>query len=756
MFNNSNYIQVTGGFLALGFTLLQAIDWLFKKFEIDSLYFNIILIVLFISFLGTILYYFLKNRKRKKSNKLISKKSKIKMGINIGLTVLVLLLFLYFFRKINKNDQLINQELPKVVKLFDQGNVLQVFKMTRELYELNPDNELIKNYYDKSRKYAKLKLNKEGPEVLIKFRGDSIYQTLGYYPIDSFAVPRVMNSYQLKIIDNDKTYLFENVFNGVTIDNHFYDLPENNIEIIENHKIIPGRSIRNFRVYGRNSGVTYIPTFSISKNEVSNSEFQEFINDGGYQNPTFWDFPIKIGDKLYEFRNTVSNFNGKFGKNGPASWSYGKFPNGLENHPVSGISWFEARAYANYRKQELPNIHQWIYASKTYANILDSEVMKNGNFNSDFTKPVFDDLGSLDGINNIGGNVKEWTINKSGSNKDKFTAAGGSYLEPSYQFVGQNFQNPSDRSIGNGIRLVKNLSKDGDYSLDDYSISQRIFRNIDDEPKISDEMFNYYRSQFNYSAKNLNVETEFIKSNNNNYSVESFSMDPAYISKEKLSGFIIYSNKATKKHNPVIVFPHGGSLRSTNLDIIPARLIRTFSYLLDEGYAIIYPIYSGLYNRSRNNECVNDQVFCRNNSVIRKGKDYKLVIDYLETRSDFNFKNLSYYGTSMGAIYSNWMLAIDDRVKSAFILVGGVPTSPQPIETDAHNYTRRIKTPIFHIVGKLDPVVSYEKAFLPWKKAIGTPPNDLRIIEMENVGHYVPRDTVYALHKNWIEKYSSE
>ena len=136
MLNNSNYIQVTGGFLALGFTLLQAIDWLFKKFEIDSLYFNIILIVLFISFLGTILYYFLKSRKRKKSNKLISKKSKIKMGINIGLTVLVLLLFLYFFRKINKNDQLINQELPKVVQLFDKGNILQVFKMTNQLFEL--------------------------------------------------------------------------------------------------------------------------------------------------------------------------------------------------------------------------------------------------------------------------------------------------------------------------------------------------------------------------------------------------------------------------------------------------------------------------------------------------------------------------------------------------------------------------------------------------------------------------------------------
>lgn len=756
MFNNSNYIQVTGGFLALGFTLLQAIDWLFKKFEIDSLYFNIILIVLFISFLGTILYYFLKNRKKKKSNKLISKKSKIKMGINIGLTVLVLLLFLYFFRKINKNDQLINQELPKIVKLYDQGNTLQVFKITKQLYELNPNNELIKNYYNKSRKYAKLDLNKDGVEIRIKYRGDDMFQFVGYTPIDSFPVPNSWNSYQLKVIDGNFSYLFENIFNGVTVDDHVYTLPEINSEILENHIVMPGRSINNFRVYGRNTGKTNIPTFSISKNEVSNIEYQEFVNDGGYQNPTFWDFPFKIDDKLYEFKKTVSTFKGKFGKNGPANWSYGKFPNGLGDHPVSGISWFEARAYAKYKNQELPNMHQWTYAAKAFTNTLDQDVMENGNFNSDFTKPVNSDAGSLSGINNIGGNVKEWLINRSGNNKDKFSAAGGSYLEPSYQFIGQNFQNPNDRSIGNGIRLVKNLSSDNNTNLDNYSITQRVYRELDDEPSVSDEMFDYYKSQFDYPKNDINVQTNFINDPNDIYTIESFSMEPAYRSQEKLTGFIIYSSKNLKKPNPVIVFPHAGSLRQNNIETIPPRLIRTFSYLLDEGYAIIYPIYSGLYNRSRNNECDDDIEYCRKNNVFRKGKDYKKVIDYLETRSDFNFNNLSYYGSSMGANYSNWMLAIDDRVKSAFLLVGGVNTSPQAKEIDQHNYTRRIKVPIFHIVGKLDPVVSYEKAFLPWKKIIGTPKKDLRIIEMDNVGHYVPRDTIYAYHKNWIEKYSSE
>ena len=35
----------------------------------------------------------------------------------------------------------------------------------------------------------------------------------------------------------------------------------------------------------------------------------------------------------------------------------------LGNHPVTGISWFEARAFANYSNMSLPNVYQWLYAS---------------------------------------------------------------------------------------------------------------------------------------------------------------------------------------------------------------------------------------------------------------------------------------------------------------------------------------------------------------------------------------------------------
>ena len=59
-------------------------------------------------------------------------------------------------------------------------------------------------------------------------------------------------------------------------------------------------------------------------------------------------------------------------------------------------------------------------------------------------------------------------------------------------------------------------------------------------------------------------------------------------------------------------------------------------------------------------------------TIIKIGKDYKRCIDFIESREEFNFNNLSYFGYSWGSIMSNILLAIDNRVKSAFICAGGL------------------------------------------------------------------------------------
>ena len=60
--NSNKYIQLVGGFVAIVFGVLQGIDWIFKKYEIDSFYFNIILITLLISFIISLIIYFRKRR----------------------------------------------------------------------------------------------------------------------------------------------------------------------------------------------------------------------------------------------------------------------------------------------------------------------------------------------------------------------------------------------------------------------------------------------------------------------------------------------------------------------------------------------------------------------------------------------------------------------------------------------------------------------------------------------------------------------
>ena len=149
---------------------------------------------------------------------------------------------------------------------------------------------------------------------------------------------------------------------------------------------------------------------------MSNKDFQKFIDARGYENPSYWDFPIQVGNKIYDFNSSIKLFIDKYGRKGPANWSYGKYPSGLDNHPVTGISWFEARAYAKFKNLTLPNIFQWTYASGIPENFMtvDQSVTKESNYDSSQLREVSNSSGSYNGLNNIGGNVKEWVLNANG------------------------------------------------------------------------------------------------------------------------------------------------------------------------------------------------------------------------------------------------------------------------------------------------------------------------------------------------------
>ena len=230
MSNNSNqYIQVGGGIIAILFGILQGVDWLFSKYEIDNFYFNVILIILLIGLISSLIIFLAKKNKIKNISLIKSKK---KLFFIIIIMILLLFVFVFFFKKINNNDNLVNEKIPELISLFDNGNINEVFLKTKSLLIDYPDNEIIKNYYEKSKKSFSLKTDYDDIEVSIKYGGDSIYNYLGKTPLDSFSAPNSWNSHVLKFKYNDSTYTES--YNWLKKHNYFF--PSKSIKVPKNHE----------------------------------------------------------------------------------------------------------------------------------------------------------------------------------------------------------------------------------------------------------------------------------------------------------------------------------------------------------------------------------------------------------------------------------------------------------------------------------------------------------------------------------------
>jgi len=379
LLGSNKFLQFSGAFLAFGFTILQGVDWLFKKYSIDNKYFNYLLALLVLFFLGSLIFFFFKINKSDKSKVDRPKKGNYIKIANVAITSLLLFLFIFFFRKSNSEEILLNDILPKISTAYDNGDIYYVFKTTKELLKEYPENKIIYDFLRKSSWVVNVESDLPNTNVYIKYGRDSIWNYLGIAPIDSIYVPALgeENDFNFKLISGDLEYIGEDEQKGLFNLSYLEILPENFILKSANANepmVFPGI------FFGRNISWD---AFGVSRFEVSNIEFKEFVDQGGYENPEFWDFPVVINGKEYTYKNTIRKFKDKFGRLGPANWRYGQYPKGEENYPVSNISWFEASAFARFKGLKLPNVFQWLHAANLHGfNILKLPNLEKVNLNS--------------------------------------------------------------------------------------------------------------------------------------------------------------------------------------------------------------------------------------------------------------------------------------------------------------------------------------------------------------------------------------
>lgn len=104
--------------------------------------------------------------------------------------------------------------------------------------------------------------------------------------------------------------------------------------------------------YGR--GLANVEACYLDRYAVTNAEFQNFVDAGGYEQLEFW--PEEALPAMFDFVDQT-------GLPGPRYWRDGHYESGGQaNLPVVGISWYEAAAYARWVGKILPTDAQWTKA----------------------------------------------------------------------------------------------------------------------------------------------------------------------------------------------------------------------------------------------------------------------------------------------------------------------------------------------------------------------------------------------------------
>lgn len=169
--------------------------------------------------------------------------------------------------------------------------------------------------------------------------------------------------------------------------------------------------------------VVQVEQFFLDRYPVTNREFYEFVAAGGYEEMAIWDPEIWPG---------VLEFVDLTGYPGPRFWKNGRYDPQRENHPVVGVSWYEAAAYARWVGKRLPTGAEWEKAGSwpvnlsagsrpqrryPWGDLMDRKRANLWGSGPNDTVPV-DQFGqgiSVGGIHQLIGNVWEWTSSSFGN-----------------------------------------------------------------------------------------------------------------------------------------------------------------------------------------------------------------------------------------------------------------------------------------------------------------------------------------------------
>ena len=482
--------------------------------------------------------------------------------------------------------------------------------------------------------------------------------------------------------------------------------------------------------------------FLIDRYEVTNGRFKEFVDAGGYTTRDYWTHPFQEDGRSVGWEAAMTRFTDPTGRPGPSTWEVGTYPDGQDDYPVTGVSWYEATAYARFVGRNLPTVYHWYRAAGTFGSVA---MLPSSNLAGDGPVPVGATQAiGLSGAFDMAGNAREWAFNALG---DQRLILGGGWSDAYYQFALHNAQTPFDRSETNGFRLVTYLEDSATVALASRAI-EAPFRDFLRETPVSDEVFAIFQRMYAYDPSPLNAVVAAVDTGRN-WVREQILFDAAYGS-ERVTLYVYLPLDGEPPYQTVLHYPGSGVFRTPTFDQYSTSDV---DWVVKSGRAFAFPVYKGTLERTDDLQYrLQDESNLYREHVIQWAKDLGTSIDYLETREDLDTDNLAYHGYSWGGRMGAIMLAVEPRFKAAILYVAGLSALPTQPEVEPLNFVTRVTLPVLMLSGRYDHIYPLESSAEPMFAMLGTPEEHKRHVVSDG-GHFVPREDLLRETLAWLDRY---
>jgi predicted esterase len=640
--------------------------------------------------------------------------------------------------------------LPLVEQHIVDGDWEQAFAAALKLQERAPDSTLLDEYWSEFSLKTSIPSQPEGATVYRRAYGEpgADWQLLGKTPIHDVRIPR---GFSLMRIEMPGFKEVLRIVGTLPIAGGSYSLKtEEDVTGIRyvippvNVVLNPADSVEvdDVRVPGTqvmiDGQLVSIADFRIGRYEVTNSEYQAFVDAGGYRDPGYWEHAIIRDRQELTWDEAMAAFVDSTGRPGPSTWIGGVYPEGKADYPVGGISWYEAAAFARFAGRELPTVHHW---RRAHAPATVTWQIPASNLESAGVAPVGKHHGTgWTGTSDMLGNVREWCAN---AVDDQRAILGGSWKDAAYSasalISSPHTMPPFNRAPENGIRLA--LMTDNREARNSLQRAIKPREPVQLIEPVSDEVFTALLRNYEYSQAPLNATIdETIQMEEG--SRQRISFDSGNGQRTEL--LLYLPGKDVGRHRTILYWPSSLAFLLPALDDFKPQI----QFMLRNGWAVALPIFEATFHRGKV-EAPSSRTIEGRDLLFRQVREMRRSIDYLETRADIDADSLAYYGYSWGGSAGAIALSVEPRLKVGILNQAGMPRARQVDIHPAH-YLPRVRQPVLQFNGRFDQTFSYDDSARPFFEQLGS---EHKKHVVEPTGHFVSNSVVIGETLAWLDEH---